>query len=315
MNNLEKTKKEISFTENEIDIKEFFHVIWTNRIQIIIITIAFAFLSLFYSLSLTNMFRSESLSQIAGSSGQDFSNSISTLADMAGISAPKSDQETKAYVVMEVVSSRAFLKHLMTFDDVLPSLMAAKEFDWTNQKLIFDKTKYDPTKKKWIRKVNPMVSQIPSVQETYVKYKQAVGFSVVERTGFIRISIKHQSPIFAKDFLDLIIGEVNTLLRKNDLQESTDALTFLKNEMSKTSLLEIRSSINDVIESQLKTQMMAKVREDYVLKLIEPPFYPEVKFSPNRPLISILGTLLGLMVGTIFVVVRFYVFYQERKDN
>jgi LPS O-antigen subunit length determinant protein (WzzB/FepE family) len=85
--------------------------------------------------------------------------------------------------------------------------------------------------------------------------------------------------------------------------------------MSKTSLLEIRSSINDVIESQLKTQMMAKVREDYVLKLIEPPFYPEVKFSPNRPLISILGTLLGLMAGTIFVVVRFYVFYQERKDN
>ena len=74
--------------------------------------------------------------------------------------------------------------------------------------------------------------------------------------------------------------------------------------MSTTSLIEIKNSMNELIKTQLETQMMAKINDDYILKAIEPPFIPEIKSKPYRSLISILGTMLGGIFGILWVLIR-----------
>ena len=50
--------------------------------------------------------------------------------------------------------------------------------------------------------------------------------------------------------------------------------------------------------------MLANVSKDYVFDIIDPPVVPELKSKPSRALIFVLGTLLGGMLGIVWVLVR-----------
>jgi hypothetical protein len=134
----------------------------------------------------------------------------------------------------------------------------------------------------------------------------SLSISQATKSGFISIHIEHISPIFAKEFLELIIREANVLLRNRDMEESSQAIQYLKSELSKTSLVEIQESINALIEAQLETQMLSQINEDYVLVEIEPPFIPEQKSGPFRLPKVLLTTMLGGLLGAIIALVRHY---------
>jgi LPS O-antigen subunit length determinant protein (WzzB/FepE family) len=61
-----------------------------------------------------------------------------------------------------------------------------------------------------------------------------------------------------------------------------------------------------LIEEQTKTIMFANVRDEYVLKTIDPALIPELKSGPKRALICIVGTLLGIILSFFFLVLRFF---------
>ena len=153
----------------------------------------------------------------------------------------------------------------------------------------------------------------PSYLEAYDVYMGSLISVSLDRAGFISINIVHISPIFAKEFLELIIREANALIRNKDLEESSQALMYLKSELSKTSLVEIRESINTLIEAQLEIQMMANLNEDYILVEMEPPFIPEKNIKTNRSLIVILSTIFGGILGMMIVLVRHYLLGKDSK--
>ena len=123
-------------------------------------------------------------------------------------------------------------------------------------------------------------------------------------TRFVSIKVEHMSPVFAQEFLSLIIKEANNLNRKKDIENSREALDYLKLELSKTSLLDIKNSINQLIEGQLETQMMASIYDEYSLIVLEPPFVPEKRSRPTRSLIVIFSTLVGGILSVIVVLIR-----------
>ena len=47
-------------------------------------------------------------------------------------------------------------------------------------------------------------------------------------TGYLTISVEHYSPIYAKDLLNTIIDELNSLVREQDLLKSTKSLNYLE---------------------------------------------------------------------------------------
>ena len=106
--------------------------------------------------------------------------------------------------------------------------------------------------------------------------------------------------------LELIINEVNELLRSKDLREANDAIAFLQSEIPKASLISMKDALNELVLSQLEVQMMAKINSEYLLKVIEPAFIPELKIRPNRAKISILGTCFGGMLTIILILLHHY---------
>jgi len=310
---IESDKKNLndpSLLDNEIDLRELFNIIWEGKNLIILITSIIAICSVVYSLMLTNLYRSESILIFTESQNSGALSQYSGLASLAGVGLPSSGSRSITEI-MEIIKSREFVKHLLTFENVLPSMMAAKSYDAASQELYFDTKIYNAKTKTWTRKSNNNKGSKPSYLEAHKVYLgNILSISQEKMTGLVSVKIEHISPIFAKDFLALIIKEANTLKREKDIGTSNNALSYLKEELSRSSLMEIKESINKLIENQLETQMMAKVNEEYILVTIEPPFIPEQKLKPNRALIVVLATMFGGMISVMIVLVRHYSFRQ-----
>ena len=292
---------------DEIDLRELFYIVWKGKIQIILITFVIAICSIFYSLSLTNYYSSESILTVRDSSNSSALSQYSGIASLAGVNLPTLSDSNSVINVIEGIKSRDFVKHLMTFENVLPSLMAAKSYDSETQELYFDSEIYDAKTKTWTREAIKNKGPQPSYLETHKKYlNEILSISQDLKTGLVYIRIEHISPIFAKDFLTLIIKEANTMNRKKDIDTSSKALSYLKIELSQTPKVEIKKTINNLIETQLQKQMMANIHDEYSLISLEPPFIPEERSKPSRSLIVILSTLIGGVLSVVFVLFRHF---------
>jgi len=293
--------------DDEIDLLQLIEVLWKKKIFIILVTSIFAIFSVFYALSLKNIYKSEAIVHIPESEGGETLSGIGGLASMAGINISPRGM-AKSAIAIETIKSRAFLKHLISFENVLPELMAPEKYDSELRKTVFDKRVYDEKTSEWVRKNRSNNNSKPTYLEAFQIYNKLISVREDKNSGLLVLSFEHISPVFAEQFLSLIIKEVNELLRNKDLQESSDAIAFLSSEIPKSSLITMKDAINQLVQSKLETQMMARISSEYILKIIEPPFVPEKKFKPVRSMICIFGTLLGGLLAVIFVLIRHYVF-------
>ena len=123
-------------------------------------------------------------------------------------------------------------------------------------------------------------------------------------SGFVTLSIKHRSPVYAKAWLDLLVVDINEALRAQDLAESERAVAYLEEQLKQTSVAEIRELLAGLLRSHMESRMMAAVEPNYVFSVIDPPTVPELKSEPKRALICVIGTLLGGMLGMVYSIVR-----------
>ena len=111
---------------------------------------------------------------------------------------------------------------------------------------------------------------------------------------------------------DNVQKNINILKRNKEIESSSEALSYLKEKLLKTPLVEIKESINLLIQAQLEQQMLAQVHDDFSLVIVDPPFIPEKKSKPSRAMICILITFIGGLISLVYVLVNHY---SLRKQN
>lgn len=291
--------------EDEIDLKQLFEAVWKGKFFIILVTTIVAISSIFYALSLTNYFTSEAVLVSRDSQNSSPISQFSDIASLAGIGGI-SGQNNSTFKMIEIIKSRDFVRHLVSFDEVLPSLLAYDRYDFGEGKLYYNAEDYDSEEKKWVRQSSSNKPAVPTYLEAHQAYGKMLSIGQDKITGFVNIKFEHVSPVFAEQFLALVIKEANSLNRKKDISDSKAALEYLSKELSQTSKVDIKNSINLLIEGQLETQMMASIHDEYSLVILEPPFVPEKRSRPTRSLIVIISTLLGGIFSVILVLIRHF---------
>tara|TARA_B100000214_G_scaffold236317_1_gene172827 strand:- start:10 stop:924 length:915 start_codon:yes stop_codon:yes gene_type:complete len=293
--------------EDEINFKEILFVLWNSKIFIAICIFCFAVGSVYYSLSIPNKFTSISLLKAndgAISSGQS-SSGLDVLGSLAGVNLSGTGS-TKSSLAIATLESRDFLRHILKISDTLPYLTAVEEYNKQSKKIEFNSAIYDEENKTW---KDPLKK--PSFEKAYKAYRKILDINIT-KSGFVELSITHHSPQFAKDFLVLVINELNSLSRTRDLLESKASLEYLNRQLLETKQTDIRFSINELVKSELRRQMLANVQLEYLLKPLDSAFIPELKSSPNRPQICINGTLLGFLLGILVSLIRHYGFRRNQ---
>tara|TARA_B100000475_G_C14991947_1_gene312659 strand:+ start:101 stop:1006 length:906 start_codon:yes stop_codon:yes gene_type:complete len=289
--------------DNIIDLLK---ILWSNKFPLLFITVLLTALLVGYILFLPNYYTSSSLLKVSYPDKSEASSGLSRyagIASLAGVSLP-SASEDKGQVAIETIKSRSFLKHLISFDGVLEKLVATKAYDHNREKIIYDETIYNDNLRKWVKSK-------PSYLEAYDHYEDYMNISLNKATGFISLSYEHISPQFSFEFTNLIIRELNILSREIDIKESSDSLLYLEGLLEDTKQTSIKISINQMIESQLRTKMLSNIRDDYLLSPIDPPFIPELKSSPARAVLSIMSLMLSFFMSILIVLAKELIFYKK----
>lgn len=317
MNNLNMADSEQDLlSEDSFDIRASLMTLWLGKFKIIGFTSACAIAAIFYSLSLPNIYTSSAILKVNDNSNSQSSmlSQYSGIASMAGISLPTQSDNKMQYAI-QTLKSKEFVKYLLKEDMFIPNLMAVKEYDSVSKSIVYDEKVYIENNNKWIRETSQGRSIIPSHIEVFdLSYNPNYQARKDMKSGFLYVSFSHQSPDFSYTFLNKTIEVLNRISREKDLKESQDALDYLYDKLSEPQQKEVLSSINALIESQLKTQMLGNIRDDYLVSIIDPPFYPENKSSPKRSQIVVLATILGLMASILFVFVSESIFVRQIKN-
>ena len=134
-------QENIIVTNDEVTLVELFTVLWKKKILITGISLIFAVSSVYYSLSLPNIYLSDVVLKVAGSSGSTVSTNsqFGSIAALAGVNLGSGGgTDEKADLAKHTIRSRDFVKHISSFDGVLPALMALKGYDPASKSINFD---------------------------------------------------------------------------------------------------------------------------------------------------------------------------------
>jgi uncharacterized protein involved in exopolysaccharide biosynthesis len=303
------------YTDDDIDLRELFGVLWSGKWWIGGITAIASIIAVVFALSLPSIYQSEALLAPASSSSGGLgglAKQYGGLASLAGISLPGGGSDDKTALGLEVMKSRRFIAEFIERHDLLVPLMASSGWDRSTGDLIIDNEIYESAAKKWVRDVSPPKRPVPSLQEAYQEFEEGLSITEDKTSGFIRLSIKHYSPVVAQQWVVWLIEDINNTLREQDVTEAESSIAYLKQQVEMTLLTDLQSMFFELIQSQTETIMLAKVRQEYAFKTIDPAVVPEKKSEPKRAIICVLGTLLGGVLAVLLVLVMHYA--KKRED-
>ena len=313
----EKYNNKQSFNfDDEIDFTEIFRALFQGKWIIISLTTFISIIGVIYSLSLPNIYQSKALLVPVNSSSGISSamRSYGSLAGLAGISLPSGNEEGNTTKAIEKLGSLSFFENNIMPNIFLPNLMALESWDINKNEIIYKNDTYNFESDSWIRDYSYPNKQIPSSQESFRAFKLK-HFNINEdvKTGFITLTIKHQSPFVAKKWTDLLVNEINRFYRQQDKLESEKALIYLNKQIVKTNLSEIKQVIAQLLQQETQKLTLIEAKQFYVFDYIDPPAVMEKKSEPKRSLICIFFAICGGILSIIIVLIKHYVFRDRIK--
>lgn len=285
----------------ELTISTFVRIAWLRKKTIILCFFVVSSLAIVLALLMQNIYRTEVVLVPAMDSGKGLNSRIGGLAALAGVNV-NDGESSKVAIAIETLKSKDFLYMFVSKRDYLTKIMAVDKWDSSNNTIVIDGDKFDEKTNKWIRKAQfPKVSKPSNFELAEYLEKR---YSVVQDriNGTIKISFEHNSPYFAKEFLENIVAEINEFMRQKDIVESAGSLKYLEEQLIQTKNEQMRNALTSLIEEQLKIKMLAEVRKQYVFKILDPAYFPDTKEKPKRAIIVSLVSFFGTLFLSIVVV-------------
>jgi len=298
--------------DDEIDLSELFHVLWDKIFYIGAITSIFSLISIIYALMLPNIYQSKAtMMPIEASQGMSgMLGQFGGMASLAGISLP-SDPGSKAQEAIARIKSFEFFSNYFLPQIKLENLLAVKKWNQASNTLTYDKSAFDVESRQWLPKVSPPKSNIPSSQKAYKQYKKIMEVSEDKKTSFVILSVEHESPVIAQQWVEIIMDQIDQVMRDQDRQTAMQSIEYLNSLAPTVNYEEIKKALSSLQQEQMKKLMMVEANDNYIFKVLDSPIVPEMKLKPTRSIIVILGSMLGMMLSALGVLA----FYYTRKSS
>lgn len=293
---------------DEIDLKELFSVIWAGKLKIILITAVITIAAVVYALSLPNVYKATTVLAPTNQESQGGLSGLASqyggLAAMAGINLGGGSGDNKIEHAIELLKSWPYIEEFVEKYDLKATFMAAKGWNKKSNTLVFDHSVYDEKNKTWLN--DGKENQEPTSYETYKEIRNNISISIDGDNGLINLTVSHYSPHIAKYIVELITTEINTYFKTIDQREAEKSIGVLSRKILETNNNDMQQVFYNMIEQHSKTLLMTEVNEQYLIKTVVPVMLPEEKASPQRALICILALFIGFSLGTLFVVIRYF---------
>lgn len=308
-----KNNESLYLFDDEIDLTIILNYILEKKNWVILITLIFSFLSVVYSLSISNIYISTTV--LAPTKQEEsLSNKLgrfSPVASFSGITLPGGDPTTDEAI--ERIMSYDFFKDRFIPNINFEDLVAQRSWDIEKNKIEYDAEIFDIQSMESVSKCGFPGKKKPSCQDAFKNYKDTLNISISNKTGFVSISVEHISPYVAKSWLEIIIKEINHFMRELDQVSANNSIEFLNLKAQENNVSELNYAISELLKNEMQTLMLAESSKDHVFKSLALPMVPEKKSKPNRAMICIAGTILGFIFGIFLILFNF--FSKSRTQN
>ena len=294
--------------DDEIDLRELFGVLWAGKIKIIAITAVFAIASVIYSLSVPNQYKATALLSPAQSDGGGLSGALGQLgglASLAGVSLG-GGEGGEAQIAQEIMKSWSYIESFIADNNIAVEVYAAEGWSKGSNKLQINDDVYDTENNQWLVENETGVVGPPTSWMLFKAFSKLLAVSEDKKSGLVSVSIEYYSPQIAKQWVDMYVEAVNQFMQQRQVDKVTKNITYLQEQIEKTSIAEMQEVFYTIIEEQTKNKMLAEASPEYVFVAVSSSMVPEEKSQPKRALICILGTLLGGMLSVLLVLIMHY---------
>lgn len=242
-------------------------------------------LALLFSSLLPRTYRSQvvlapNLDTMQGGALADLAGQFGGLAALAGVRLPSGGSKDEA---IELLKSRGFAARFISELDLLPRLF---ERDW------------DEARGSWA----VAADEVPTLNEGVDRLVTRIRRVQEDRgSGMVTLTVDWTDREEAARWAGEMVSRVNEELRARAVTEAERSLSFLQSQVERTRVVPVQEAMYKLIESQMKTIMLADVRKEYAFRVIDPPVIADADdyISPNWVLSGLLGIFLGSAGGVM----------------
>jgi uncharacterized protein involved in exopolysaccharide biosynthesis len=119
------------------------------------------------------------------------------------------------------------------------------------------------------------------------------------RTGMMTVAINWRDPDVAAQWANEFVALANEMIRARASNDASNNLEFLNQQLEQTSVVDLRRVIYNLIESETQTLMLANARKEFAFSVVDPAVPPELRISPRRRVIVMVGVMFGLFLGAL----------------
>jgi uncharacterized protein involved in exopolysaccharide biosynthesis len=216
----------------------------------------------------------ESNSRFAAQLGE-----IGGLAALSGINMEQGDKKNESIATLR---SRKFTEQFIRDEKLLPVLF---------------RDKWDAENQRW-DEADP--DDVPTLEDAWKLFNKKIRrISEDRKTGLVVLSIEWEDAEEAAGWANKLMSRANEMLRTKAVTESENAIGYLREQLGKTSVVELQEVVNRLIESEMKEIILANITREYAFRVIDPAVVPNKPFKPDVKLFMVMAAMSGIVIGII----------------
>jgi uncharacterized protein involved in exopolysaccharide biosynthesis len=261
----------------EMDLISFTSMVWRHR-RVVGIMCALGLLgAIGYLMIATPMYKAEVVlinahdDSMSGGGSAGIGDKLGSLASLAGINV---GQESPADLTADaVLDSRGLAEEFVRRNDLVPVLLPKLK---------------RPTL--W-RAVNVFKDKLSKIKKDQVK-------------GTTKVTVEAKDPVTAARWANDLVALANEVMRTRAKTDASRNIEYLTHQLQGAVDVDLRRNLNDILEDQMRTLMLANGRTEFAFRVIDPGVAPEVRSRPQLVLVLLIGIGLGLAIGCTTAFIR-----------
>ena len=272
------------------DLGELIETLWARRLWIASGTMLIALLTAGAGFLMTPIYRASTVlvpadsdrSALGGALGSALG-SLGGFAALADIGIGSTGAATEE--ALAVLLSRQFADEFIADRQLMPIIYASK---------------WDTNAGRW--KVPP--SDQPTAAKAFKIFdRQIRSVAQDKKTGLVTLQVDWKDPKLAAAWANELVQRLNVEMKRRALAQTGASIGYLEKELASTNVLETRSAINRLIETQINRRMVANISEQFAFRVVDRavPADLDDMVRPKKLVMILSGGCLGLLICCVFV--------------
>ena len=279
--------------EDEIDLLELIRTLLQAWKTIVGITILCTGLAVAYTLYAPEVFKAETLLAPAQEDETAASSLLNKFGGLVAIAGVKDKSSSFMSRVLGTLKSRQFLENFILEHNLLEQIFSDQ---WSIER------------KEWIPRKD---GSIVTISDGIDLFLNSIACEEDKSTSLYLVSVTLNDPKLASLICNEVVISLNSKFRERAIERALLKEEYLKEELSKTSLSDMKNVLYTMLQAEKQKAMLANITKNAAFEVIDPAFLGS-EIKPKRKLIVALGGVCGGFLG-IFVVF-FAQFLQKLKS-